>query len=438
MDQLHCVFFDRLISPFYHFGGLSFGNVHSMTNHSLLSFPKKTALQCLQKMLTVSRYGFDQYVLLPELRDYKTIFNLHGFNIDLDSDLNKVYDSNISLFSSVFSSSASWVANSFILTSSCDSFERMVQVTPANLEHCFHRKLEIEDTFRQLKNIFLNSAYFNLHQQAPSSFADEGAANMVRLSSVSGDGLYLFVYGKSLESKRILNFPARQSKESFDVLVQQHELRNDRFVYIQQSQKAINSGVFHNDVICFGDQHCLVLHEDAFENQSEVLKELSDQYASLFNEKLIIYEISESELSIVDAVKTYFFNSQFVALDSNQFLLLCPLSCKNHAGVQSCIKQLSHLIDGQLVVDYVDLSESIKNGGGPACLRGFAYLTKSERAHLNPSYLLTESLYKKLHHYISKCYPEELDFRSLKNQKVVDQFQDVIKGLNTFFTEKNY
>ena len=70
---------DGLIGPTYHFGGLSLGNVPSMTHQYLTSNPKKAALQGLEKMWHVSELGIPQFVLPPQDRDYRHILRQLGF-----------------------------------------------------------------------------------------------------------------------------------------------------------------------------------------------------------------------------------------------------------------------------------------------------------------------------------------------------------------------
>ena len=82
MRKQSYVFFDRIIGPTYHFGGLSFGNLHSMTNESFISYPKKAALEGLNKMKLVSDYGFKQYVFPPQQREYIGLLRQLGFSGD--------------------------------------------------------------------------------------------------------------------------------------------------------------------------------------------------------------------------------------------------------------------------------------------------------------------------------------------------------------------
>ncbi len=433
MEPLFPVFFDRIMSPTYHFGGLSYGNLHSMTNESFISYPKKAALQSLKKMNLLREYGLNQYVIPPQLRNYKVILRQMGFDGNFKNALKAVFKSDLQLLSSIFSGSASWVANSFVLTSSNDSLDNNVHITPANLVTCFHRQLEVSDTIKTLKYLFPNRAHFSLHDTVPNSFSDEGAANMIRLSGDSKIGLYIFVYGKVSTVTPKIDFPVRQSKEAFEYIARHHKLKSNQFLFAQQSAKAIEQGVFHNDVICFGTSNCLVIHEDAFENQDAVLDIISKQYEELFAKPLIIYQIPSNQLTLQQAVKTYFFNSQFVNLNSNQMLLICPNLCKDNITIQSCIRDLEQRFSKELIVCYTDLSESIKNGGGPACLRGFAYLSQTEIDLINKKYLLTDKLYQRLKTTIMNLYPDKLNFEELILEEKINSFQNTTKEILKLF-----
>jgi len=59
-------------------------------------------------------------------------------------------------------------------------------------------------------------------------------------------------------------------------------------------------------------------------------------------------------------------------------------------------------------VRYVDVRQSMRNGGGPACLRLRAVLTERELASLPKSILITDSLHRQLTGWVTRHYREEL------------------------------
>ena len=59
-------------------------------------------------------------------------------------------------------------------------------------------------------------------------------------------------------------------------------------------------------------------------------------------------------------------------------------------------------------VIFVDVRQSMRNGGGPACLRLRIVLTEAERKAANQKMLLDDGLYAQLGDWVKKHYREEL------------------------------
>src|SRR5258708_35603891 len=80
-------------------------------------------------------------------------------------------------------------------------------------------------------------------------------------------------------------------------------------------------------------------------------------------------EVSEDEVRVADAVRSYLFNSQLLTRPDGRQVLVVPQECRENARVAAYLDSLPEQhgpIDDVLVFD---LRESMKNGGGPACLR---------------------------------------------------------------------
>ena len=56
----------------------------------------------------------------------------------------------------------------------------------------------------------------------------------------------------------------------------------------------------------------------------------------------------------------------------------------------------------------MDLRESMKNGGGPACLRLRVELNAHELAAVNPATLMNDKLYARLTAWVEKHYRDQL------------------------------
>src|SRR6185312_2924828 len=61
-----------------------------------------------------------------------------------------------------------------------------------------------------------------------------------------------------------------------------------------------------------------------------------------------------------------------------------------------------------LSVYFISVRESMRNGGGPACLRLRVELTPEEQSALNPGAVLTPALYDRLRAWINRHYRESL------------------------------
>ncbi len=367
------LFIDCLPGPTYHFGGHSYDNVASMKSALQKSSPKKMALEWLKKVEYVASTGVTQIILPSQKRP------LYGFN--KTKDLKKL------------SSAYVWMANSGHFTPSCDNELEIPIFTPSNMNVTKHRKYEHH------YNRFWIKKALNFSVTEKCIHNDEGAANSIRLSNNQlNKGLNIYVYGHE-ESK----FPSRQSKESILEIINKHQIKNH--IILKQSKLAINAGVFHNDVISFGFKNKLFCHSKAFENQGETLKKVKHEYESLFNQSLDIIE--ESSLTLTEAVKTYLFNSQ-VIIKNNQHYLLCPLAVKNNKSTLAIIKRW--MSDGHFHdIKFIPLIHSLKNGGGPACMRLSIFLTKNEQKKISKDFILTNKMINKLKVQIETTYPTSFD-----------------------------
>jgi succinylarginine dihydrolase len=117
---------------------------------------------------------------------------------------------------------------------------------------------------------------------------------------------------------------------------------------------------------------------------------------------------------LAKAVKTYLFNSQIVTLPDGGMLFLCPTECREDSGVKRFIEK--SILDGENPINeviYQDLRQSMKNGGGPACLRLRVPLTNEETATLPPRIFLTNESEDFLRAWIESNYPDELTLEDL-------------------------
>ncbi len=419
--------FDGLVGMTHCFGGLSLGNIPSTDNEGDISNPRLAAIQGLNKMKFLSSLGIKQAVLPPQERPHIPSLNKVGFDGTTVDILSRVKRSAPWLLPHVSSSASMWAANAATVSPSIDSADSHIHFTPANLATYFHRSIEAETTSRILRAIFPNNVNFAHHSPLPSSelFFDEGAANHTRFcKTYGGPGYQFFTFGKSLqdtngETPRPKKFPARQTKEASEAITRLHRLFPGHFSLAFNSPSAIEAGAFHNDLVAVGNQNVLLIHEKAIWRQFETLDRLKSGVSDVCGTDLIVIEVKEEQFPLKDALDSYFFNSQLVTLNDDSMALIAPESCKDFDNLNAYLKELLNDPGNPIgAIHYVDLSESLKNGGGPACLRLRVVLNAVELAEMNQGVLFTEDLYKELVAHVTKYYPEKLSLSDLADPQL--------------------
>jgi succinylarginine dihydrolase len=399
--------FDGIVGPTHNYAGLSFGNVASQKHGLSVSNPREAALQGLAKMKFLAGLGLKQGVLPPQERpDLRTLRKL-GFAGSDSQVIEQAYRQDPRLLAAIYSASSMWAANAATVSPAADTADGRVHFTPANLVTQFHRSLESPTTAAILKAIFANPAAFAHHDPLPAApyLGDEGAANHTRLSdSHDTQGVEIFVYGRSKESNLPARFPARQTLEASSAVARLHQLDPAKTIVLRQSPAAIDAGAFHNDVVAVGNENVLLYHSAAYADGEEAM----NQIRRAFNDKLHLIEIPEDRVSLKDAIETYLFNSQLVTLPDGTMCLIAPVECRERSSVASCMEELIAGKNPIRSAHFLDVRQSMKNGGGPACLRLRVVLTEEQLALVHPGVMLSESLYSSLVQWVSRHYRESI------------------------------
>ncbi len=434
--------FDGLIGPNHNYSGLAFGNLASSRNAKNTSSPKQAALQGLEKMRTLIKLGYKQGFMLPQQRPNVDCLRALGFAGSDQDVIKNVATCKPELLSMVYSASSMWAANAATVTPSLDSSDSKVHFTPANLVTTSHRAMEHKETQKSLFTIFNNTDYFKVHSALPSMerFADEGAANHTRLCrNYDSNGVGLFVYGRDRESDLLkFSFPARQTLEASQAIARQHNLLDGHAIYLQQSSRAINAGAFHNDVVAVGNGPVLFYHQHAYETKSLTLA--FGKLKELMPFKAI--EVPADKVSLNDAITSYLFNSQLLAGpngDMDKMCLIAPSECFDNEAVRSYLAQLVEDRSQPIRhVEYVDVRQSMSNGGGPACLRLRVALTESELAAVNPAFILDDEKIDALKACVDKHYREELSPQNLRDPNFMKECQTALNALTEVIGINNF
>ncbi|MEH6403110.1 MAG: N-succinylarginine dihydrolase [Sneathiella sp.] len=426
--------FDGLVGPTHNFAGLSHGNIASSKSAESVSNPREAALQGLQKMQALSNMGLLQAVLPPHERPHIPTLKALGFTGSDQDILASVQKHAPHLLASTSSASSMWVANAATVSPAPDTKDGKTHFTPANLAAMFHRSIEHETTSRILKAIFESKEFFTHHPALPSvaHFGDEGAANHTRLTGPDGGpGIELFVYGVVAFDKnapRPQKFPARQTREASEAVARLHGLEEARTLFAAQNPAVIDAGVFHNDVIAVGNDNCLFYHQDAFIDAPALRVEISNM---LPKADMHFVEVPRSKVSVDDAISSYLFNTQLITDPANDgsMLLIAPMECRENNRVHSYLEDLLCQNTPIKKITYMDVRESMKNGGGPACLRLRVSLSDAARASINARVFLDNELFRDLNGWAEKHYRDRLSPNDLADPKLLIESRTALDDL---------
>jgi len=404
--------FDGLIGPTHNYAGLSFGNLASASNKGAASNPREAALQGLAKMRGNLELGLGQGFLPPQDRpSLKTLRALGFYGTDREI-IEKAAKTEPRLLANCCAASSMWTANAATVAPSPDTADGAVHFTTANLAANFHRAIEAETTARALAHIFDHEAHFVHHPPLPGGvhFGDEGAANHGRLAESHGaPGVHLFVYGE--DGAR---FPARQKRLASEAVARNHRLDPAGTVFVKQSRAALDAGAFHNDVVGVANGTVLFLHEQSFEDREAACAAI--RAAAPFVE---IVEAPASKVTLEDAVKSYLFNSQLVTLPDaddgagGEMALILPTESEENPRVKAFLEETVARNNPINRLVFRNVRESMRNGGGPACLRLRVVLSAAEAGAANPRFILDGAKISALEdwvraHYRDRVTPDDL------------------------------
>lgn len=409
--------FDGLVGPTHHYAGLSPGNLASQSHAGQVSNPRSAALEGLAKMRAVRELGVAQAVLPPQLRPSLRLLRRLGFTGRDEHILSRALAEAPELLHAASSASSMWAANAATVIPGCDAADGKTHFVPANLVSLLHRSIEAEGTEQVLARIFASRDHFAVHAPLPACdvLADEGAANHTRLAT-SRATVHLFGWGRQKHAAiSPRKFPARQTQAASLAVARAGELSPRSILDWQQDPHGIDAGAFHTDVLAVGNGSLLLLHERAFVDTPGLLEQLRSRLGDEF--RAIV--ASEAELPLNDAVAAYPFNSQLLTLPSGSMRLIAPRESERNRAARRFLERAqaeSSLISG---IDYLDVNGSMKNGGGPACLRLRVPLEDHERSSLTASVLFDEELEQQLTAIIERRYRDRLQLSDIADPELL-------------------
>ncbi len=407
---------DGLVGPTHNYAGLAPGNTASDRHRGLVSRPRDAALEGIAKMRLVHRLGVPQGVIPPHDRPSLATLRAWGFAGRDEEVLARAATIEGGWLLRLASSASSmWVANAATVAPAPDTLDGRTHLVVANLAAAAHRSLEAPLTERVLRCLFADTSHFLVHAALPGgpSLGDEGAANHTRLETERG-ALHLFGWGRAEgdePAQRPARYPARQSREASCAVARLLRLPDERAVFARQHPAGIDAGSFHSDVLAVGQGAFLLAHEYAFEDHAS----LAARMAARLGPQARLRLVPDAELPVDVAVRNYPFNSQLLALPSGKLAIVAPAECE---AEPACRRLFDALVAEEGPVErvlYVDVRQSMQNGGGPACLRLRVPLTDEQLGALAGRTLVNDALLGELEAWVKRHYREELRGDDLKD-----------------------
>ena len=99
--------------------------------------------------------------------------------------------------------------------------------------------------------------------------------------------------------------------------------------------------------------------------------------------------------------------------------IIAPMECKENPSVSAYLDNLITQNTPIKQVNYFDVKQSMRNGGGPACLRLRVALNEQELAATNQNVLMSEQLFSTLNTWVDKHYRDELSESDLRDPMLV-------------------
>lgn len=133
-------------------------------------------------------------------------------------------------------------------------------------------------------------------------------------------------------------------------------------------------------------------------------------------------------MPIEDAVASYLFNSQLLNT-ADGMLLAVPGECREVVSVSRYLDALVKADTPITAVEVFDVKQSMRNGGGPACLRLRVVLNDDELRAVNQGVILTDTLYKRLVAWVETHYREQLSQQDLADPMLLDEVRKALDEL---------
>jgi succinylarginine dihydrolase len=173
-------------------------------------------------------------------------------------------------------------------------------------------------------------------------------------------------------------------------------------------------------VVAVSNGNVLMFHAQAFEQRDTFVESLV-RASEARGFSPVLLEAGGDELSLDEAVKSYLFNSQIVTLPAGGMALILPSEAEETPRAKAFVDRVLASNGPVREAHYLDLRQSMRNGGGPACLRLRVVLTGDELAALDGRALLDDARLAALEEIVRRRYRDRLAIADLADPALLDE-----------------
>jgi len=115
-------------------------------------------------------------------------------------------------------------------------------------------------------------------------------------------------------------------------------------------------------------------------------------------------------------VKSYLFNSHIVSLPDCTMAIIAPSECADLPAAHDALQRLVEANDVPVsAVHYLDVRESMRNGGGPACLRLRVPMSRAQWEQVPEAFRFTPTREAVVRDWITHHYRDQLRAEDLRD-----------------------
>ena len=110
-------------------------------------------------------------------------------------------------------------------------------------------------------------------------------------------------------------------------------------------------------------------------------------------------------------------------------MLICPLECSENPNAKRCLEKIVEQSNPIQEVEFLNLRQSMNNGGGPACLRLRVVLTTQQQAAMHQGIIFNDPLHGELVDWVESHYREKIAPDDLRDPALIRESFDAIASL---------